>query len=374
MKQSLINLKDKLKDAGFRFEASTSVYNPMERFADYVSTKEIVHSKIIADLLNPKGEHQLGYGFLLKFLQAIKIDVPLPHFPEVEIPIKSEVEIERYAPTSLDGIETKGRIDILLRVELVNKKKYAIIIENKLNDAPEQFRQLERYNDYVEKELGYNADERITVYMPRIKCEYDGTIIIDATQLADILEIALKESISPNKATIQAYANYLRNISVKNIIMDNSRRLADMLAEDILNAKAIKDAYDKLPDAFAENLKDFYDGNNGLKAEVSSKYPSYCYIWNPKAYGKTCLWLAIGFDYDSYSVYIVSNNVDIEKYPEYLAKLKIAKTSQDNEGHWHKPIKIESFAKKFNGKPKCEEIKSDIDTWLELLNEVAEIK
>ena len=274
MKQSLINLKDKLKDAGFRFEASTSVYNPMERFADYVSTKEIVHSKIIADLLNPKGEHQLGYGFLLRFLQAIKIDVPLPHFPEVEIPIKSEVEIERYAPTSLDGIETKGRIDILLRVELVNKKKYAIIIENKLNDAPEQFRQLERYNDYVEKELGYNADERITVYMPRIKCEYDGTIIIDATQLADILEIALKESISPNKATIQAYANYLRNISVKNIIMDNSRRLAAMLAEDILNAKAIKDAYDKLPDAFAENLKDFYDGNNGLKAEVSSKYPS----------------------------------------------------------------------------------------------------
>lgn len=117
-----------------------------------------------------------------------------------------------------------------------------------------------------------------------------------------------------------------------------------------------------------------YNGNNGLKAEVSSKYPSYCYIWNSKAYGKTCLWLAIGFDYGSYSVYIVSNNVDIEKYPEYLAKLKLGKSSQDNEGHWHKPIKTESFVKKFMGKPKCEEIKSDIDTWLEHLNEVAEIK
>ena len=347
----------------------------MERFADYVSTKEIVHSKIIADLLDPKGEHQLGNSFLVKFFQTIGINVAQPHFPGSENPFKSVmVSTEHYAPTSLDGIETKGRIDILLRVELANKKKYAIIIENKLHDAPDQFRQLERYNDYIEKELGYNADERITVYMPRIKCEYDGTTIIDATQLADMLESALKESISPNKATIKAYSNYLRNISVKNVIMDNSRKLADMLAEDILNAKAIKDAYDKLPEAFAEKLKDFYDGNNGLKAEVSSKYPSYCYIWDPKAYGKTCLWLAIGFDYDSYSVYIVSNNVDIEKYPEYLAKLKIAKTSQDNEGHWHKPIKIESFAKRFNGKPKCEEIKYDIDTWLEHLNEVADIK
>ena len=53
MEQSLIHLKDKLKNAGFKFEASTSVYNPMEKFAYYVSTKEIVHSKIIADLLNP---------------------------------------------------------------------------------------------------------------------------------------------------------------------------------------------------------------------------------------------------------------------------------------------------------------------------------
>lgn len=374
MEPTLKNLKDKLKKADFKLEASSSVYNPMERFADYVSTKEIVHSKIIADLLNPKGEHQLGYGFLVKFLQAVKIDVPLTHFPDIKNPIKSEVEIERYAPTLLDGIETKGRIDILLRVELANEKKYAIIIENKLNDAPDQFRQLERYNDYVEKELGYNVNERITVYMPRIKCECYGAIVIDATQLADIIEIAINESISPNKATIQAYANYLRNISVNNIIMDNAQKLAKMSAEDILNAKAIRDAYDKLPEAFAKKLKDYYDGNNGLKAEVSSKYPSYCYIWNPQAYGETSLWLAIGFDYDSYSVYIVSNNDKLKKYPEYLAKLKIAKSSQDNEGLWHKPIKIEAFAKKFNGKPKCEEIKSDIEMWLKRLNEVAEIK
>ena len=67
MKQSLKILKAKLKNAGFRFEASTSVYNPMERFADYVSTKEIVHSKIIADLLNPNGGTSIRDFFPYKF-------------------------------------------------------------------------------------------------------------------------------------------------------------------------------------------------------------------------------------------------------------------------------------------------------------------
>lgn len=59
MESALINLKDKLKKADFKFEASSSVYNPMERFAEYVSTKEIIYSKIIADLLNPAGEYTL---------------------------------------------------------------------------------------------------------------------------------------------------------------------------------------------------------------------------------------------------------------------------------------------------------------------------
>ena len=218
MKQSLINLKDKLKKAGFKFEASTSVYNPMERFADYVSTKEIVHSKIIADLLNPKGEHQLGYGFLVKFLHAIGIELITEQNPDAINPLCNIlVDTEFFAPTD----NSNGRIDILLRVELANKKKYAIIIENKLNDAPDQFRQLKRYNAYVEKKMGYTADERITVYMPRIggECkDYPTAKVINASTLAKIIDETLEESVSPNIASIKAYANYLRNISINNII------------------------------------------------------------------------------------------------------------------------------------------------------------
>ena len=197
-------------------------YNPMERFADYVSTKEIVHSKIIADLLNPKGEHQLGYGFLVMFLKAIGIGVKTKPAPSAENPLHDVfVETESFAPTD----DSNGRIDILVTFDY-NGKRYAIIIENKLNDAPNQPRQLARYNEYLSKS-GYNGSELITVYMPRVgdKCdEYQTAKVINATMLAKIIDETLEESVSPNKAAIQSYSNYLKNISMSNIIMENAKK------------------------------------------------------------------------------------------------------------------------------------------------------
>ena len=46
------------------FEGLKSIYNPMETFVEYVSQKEICHSSILADLLNPLGRHGLGRSFL----------------------------------------------------------------------------------------------------------------------------------------------------------------------------------------------------------------------------------------------------------------------------------------------------------------------
>lgn len=356
--------------------AASVAYNPMERFADYVSTKEIIHSKIIADLLNPNGEHQLGNCFLINLLKSIGVDVPCSLFPESVNTIKLPVliETEKYAPTILDGADTNGRIDIFLLVEFADNKKYAVIIENKLNDAPDQHRQLERYNTYIHSQ--YINYEIRTVYMPRIRknCDYKGAYVIDATELAYLIEKSISECNSHNKDAIQAYAHYLKNISKNNRIMDNARILSGMSGEDILKAKAIKDAYSKLCEVFAESLKGAYEGRDGLKASIPSKYASYCYIWNPKAYGKTSLWLAVGFDYDGYYFYIVSNNTNNPEYSEYLKTLNITKTSEDAEGCWHKPNNENLFKKIFTGKPDYKELESDIDMWLNKLDEVAGIK
>lgn len=372
MKQSLIHLKDTLKGTGFKFEASTSLYNPMERFADYVSTKEIVHSKIIADLLNPKGEHQLGYGFLVMFLQTIGISVETKPTPSVENPLHEvNVKTESFAPTD----DSNGRIDILVTFDY-NGKRYAIIIENKLNDAPDQPRQLERYNEYLSKS-GYNESERITVYMPRVgdKCdEYPTAKVINATMLAKIIDETLGESISPNKAAIQSYSNYLKNISINNIIMDNAKILGGLTAKDIKQAKAIKEAYDLLPQAFAEHLRNLYKEETEIKAEISADYSHYCYIWKEEAYRTTSLWLAVGFGYDWYRIYVVSNNEGKLKEYENNPTLQITREQTTKGKIWLRPQNDSVFEVKFDGIPNLEELQVFMKKWLEKLDEVAGIK
>lgn len=366
MEQSLIHLKDELKNAGFKFEASTSVYNPMERFADYVSTKEIVHSKIIADLLNPKGEHQLGYGFLVMFLQTIGFSVKTKPAPSDENPLHEvNVKTESFAPTD----DSNGRIDILVTFDY-NGKRYALIIENKLNDAPDQPRQLERYNEYLSKS-GYNESERITVYMPRVgdKCdEYPTAKVINATMLAKIIDEALGESISPNKAAIQSYSNYLKNISINNIIMDNAKILERLTAEDIKQAKAIKEAYDKLPQAFAEYLRNMYQ-NKGYETQIASNYPNYCYIWAKESYSETHLWLAIGFSHEACYFYVVSN--DKNTYTDYANILNVDRSSTSYGEIWLKPVDGSLSYMGFKTIPDYENITQIVDYWLTELDKIA---
>lgn len=345
-------------------------YNPMERFADYVSTKEIIHSKIIADLLNPNGEHQLGDGFIMNFLSKLNIQVYKFSSPDAKNPLTiKEIKTEYPAPTS----GKNGRIDIFVRLK--NREKlYALIIENKLNNAGHQPEQLQRYNEFVKQ--NYPTYERVTVYMPCNGTEctvFKNAIVVNATDLADIIDDTLKENNNVDNSAIQAYSKYLRNISTYNEIMDNAIKLADMSADDILNAKVIKDAYEKLPQAFANYLKKTYE-RTGYRAEISSKYSRYCNIWKPETYGITNLWLAVGFDYGGYFFYIVSNNMKNPKYPECLKTLNITKSSEDAEGYWHKPNDEKLFKKSFTGRPDYDKLKSDIDKWLEKLDEVAGVK
>lgn len=76
-------LSDWLRDSHFVFNASSTSYNPMEWFAVHVEKKELVHSEIIADLLNSSGRHGLGRSFLDLFLS--KCDVSPSLFPSPKI-------------------------------------------------------------------------------------------------------------------------------------------------------------------------------------------------------------------------------------------------------------------------------------------------
>lgn len=101
-----------------------------------IETDEVkTHSKMIAELLNPKGSHAQGDKYLKLFCDVVRIN---PTFSE-----KIKVTVE----TSFDN----GRLDI----ELIFEDFY-VIIENKIN-ALDQASQITRYYSQAKKKnLNYN--------------------------------------------------------------------------------------------------------------------------------------------------------------------------------------------------------------------------
>jgi hypothetical protein len=103
-----------------------------------LSDKELIHSRFIAFLLNPKGTHGYENTFLDLFVEVLKGKTILPNSQYEEVSAEEEGE--------------NGRVDIIIKNI---DDKHHIIIENKIY-AVDQPRQLKRYNtDYPKATLVY---------------------------------------------------------------------------------------------------------------------------------------------------------------------------------------------------------------------------
>ena len=115
-------------------------------FFNEINIFEIEHSKILFRLLNytKNKEHYL----LASFLKKLKNDYPRFSFSEVYSKYNLELE--------------KSNIDLL--IETSDGK--AIIIENKINNAIDQEKQIERYVE-VCKKLKYKEENIYIIYLTR---------------------------------------------------------------------------------------------------------------------------------------------------------------------------------------------------------------
>jgi len=93
--------------------------------------RENFHSDIIAFLLDTSEKHGDKEKFLSVFISLLQS-------------IGCEISLENY--NDAIAIREEGNIDILVKSE---SSKHAIIIENKINNAGDMYRQLPRYYDYV---------------------------------------------------------------------------------------------------------------------------------------------------------------------------------------------------------------------------------
>ena len=127
--------KNELNDIGFNIFTIVSELYYHEKF----------HSQIIAALLDPNEKHNEGHKFLKVFIS----------FLNNKFNDKCKINIEDYKDAEVTGTKSigeKGYIDIWIR-----GSKKCIIIENKINNALDQNRQIPTYVAHSKKE-GYEID------------------------------------------------------------------------------------------------------------------------------------------------------------------------------------------------------------------------
>ena len=119
---------------------NTNKFNFFESISDKWY-RENFHSDILYTILNPETKEIGRKLFIQEFVKFLKISFNL----DENIIVTKE----------------KGKVDLLIR-----NSKQAIIIENKINYAPDMDNQLVRYMRYVQKDLG--IDDYVVVYLTLI--------------------------------------------------------------------------------------------------------------------------------------------------------------------------------------------------------------
>jgi len=110
--------------------------------------RETFHSDVLYALIDPSGKQgqQKYLQTLLEFIRSQGAAVGLENYTDAKV------------------LKEQGRVDLLV---CDDSSKRAIIIENKINNAGDQPRQLPRYLGYVENTLGYKCDAIVYLRLNR---------------------------------------------------------------------------------------------------------------------------------------------------------------------------------------------------------------
>lgn len=182
---------------------------------------ENTHSAILAELLNPNGNHGLRHKFLVSFVECLNID---KHF---------ELDFENC--TVITEFQTNnGRLDILIR----DTNKRAIIIENKIY-AGDQWEQLKRYDNFAKNEYRegnymlfyltlsgnealFQSAQNVTYY----QISYSIEII---KWLEKCVEIAARFPIV--RESIVQYINHLKELTNQDMDTKNKEEIIKLLTK-----------------------------------------------------------------------------------------------------------------------------------------------
>lgn len=239
-----------------------NIFNILEMGASEVN----LHSALIAELINPKGKHGLGFTFFNHFLQTIEelylSEVNTGHFAKFynnEI----DVEVEKWIGNIRNEYAEGGYIDIII----TTKKGDAIIIENKIY-ARDQKSQLRRYHNYKKKALLFylTLDGKEPSNETTFNDKYLEDIITPITISYKSFVIAWLDKCKNDainrplvRETITQYIYLLKQLTHQTTNHNMKKEIVDMVAKNpafIQSAQEIWDNQDAIKQQIIKNLID----------------------------------------------------------------------------------------------------------------------
>ncbi len=292
----------------------------METFVEYVSQKEICHSSILAELLNPLGRHGLGRSFLDAFLKEIECNETFE-----DVTIQTEMPVKRILT---DGSGPR-RIDICI---INNHNNDVVIIENKLNNAKEQYRQLEDY-EAGSNYKGFNVVKTVCLQGNNpngIGADIDLSIM----HLARLLENACG-----NSCELQSYITLLKNMGRKERMKEEVEKLLSLnndtkdtpfakvrdISRLFYNDEVSEYCFNEIRSSLENMNKGFLELNFSRKDNgyFNNERCTSLQIWNQYGYEKgqnSGYWIELWFcDYSRFEIWIKGNskskrNLNIDDY------------------------------------------------------------
>jgi hypothetical protein len=257
------NLIFELKKIDIRAANNIAAFGVIPRMYDQTYSKEILHSKIISDFLNPLSNHNCGNFFILSFLEQIGVQKNIIE-PNFTYEVFTEYQIEN-----------RRKIDILI---VWNEN--AVIIENKLHNAKDQANQLNDYfsihrkDEVTEKTNSYYVQK--VVYVPGSKIKKAPISELESELEKKLVHFYPSNIISwlsktPEnhevKEACKQYISLLNYINISNTNIMNAENILNSLCDSdlselisvskIINSPIWNTAVlNKLKDAVLNKLKD----------------------------------------------------------------------------------------------------------------------
>lgn len=304
--------------------------------------RENFHSFIFASFLNPNEKHLEGNKYLHLFIDLLNKDNGKKHQINIEKNDfgNSKVHIERH------------KIDILITDDLSKK---AIIIENKINNAVDQFRQLPKYVNKIENEYDVVAIVYLTLNSAKRPDKRDWTVK-ERKSIESSLKLIPVFDTNHNK--ISLYNDWIipsiilsQNINSSSILRQYGE-LIKYLNTNTMDTIALKKFYDTIQSD--KNLETAISIRNMLNDlpqyianRIEERYKDACFpfvkIWRHKAIDVVFEGFEIGENYfkmdiwcfeDKYVVYFweaKTTDFDLRTYCEQKINSVSDFTVHENE-------------------------------------------